>query len=64
MSTVSPLDVDCPACMVKAGNPCTRPTNTSRQPVSWFHLPREVRAEQVRDGLLKIVNLPDGNTDN
>ncbi|ADD80871.1 gp085 [Rhodococcus phage ReqiDocB7] len=31
---------DCPICNAKAGQPCTRATNTSRVEVSWIHLGR------------------------
>jgi hypothetical protein len=33
--------VPCPACLVPAGEPCTRPTDTTRLPVAWVHSARE-----------------------
>lgn len=38
--TPQPLAVICPNCNAKAGNPCTQPTNTGRNPVRFFHFAR------------------------
>lgn len=34
------VEVTCPACFARPGRPCTRPTDTTRVPVSWFHFAR------------------------
>lgn len=38
--------VECPACMVPAGERCTAPTETSRRPVDWVHFAREALARE------------------
>lgn len=38
--------VECPACMVPAGERCTVPTETSRRPVDWVHFAREALARE------------------
>lgn len=40
------LRVACPACQAKPGQPCTRPTDTGRVAVNWFHLRREDEANK------------------
>lgn len=42
----SPLEVSCPACQAKPGEPCTQATNVTRVRVNWFHLAREVIAQE------------------
>jgi len=39
------LDVTCPNCHAPAGEPCTQPTDTGRNPVKWFHDAREALAQ-------------------
>ena len=39
-SVPSPLSVICPACNAQEGQPCTQPTDRSRNPVKFFHYPR------------------------
>ncbi len=46
----APLDrrsVDCPTCMVKAGEPCTAPTDDGRRVVNWTHYARQAAASQM-----------------
>ena len=42
----TPLAVECPACLVPAGLPCTKPTDTSRVNVTWFHFSRTALADK------------------
>jgi hypothetical protein len=41
---VAPIEIECPACQAKPGEPCTQPNDNGRKPVRWFHLSREDRA--------------------
>lgn len=49
--STDPKSVECPACMARVGNPCTRPTEKSRVPVNWFHSSREHRVEELQRDL-------------
>lgn len=42
---MDPLDIQCPACLAKAGHPCTQPTDTGRRDVAWIHLSRSIDEE-------------------
>ena len=46
MTTLDALDVACPACQAKVGEPCTQSDLISRHPVKTFHESREARAEE------------------
>lgn len=46
---MKPLEVECPACHVKEGQPCTKATSTTCVPVTWFHLSRKDLAEQLSE---------------
>lgn len=41
-----PARVVCPNCNAQIGKACTRPTDTGRMPVAWFHLSREAEAQK------------------
>lgn len=54
--TLTPMDFDCPVCLVKAGNKCTTPTNDSRRDVNWHHLEREGSLHVVAETAgLKVI---------
>lgn len=40
------IDIDCPACLVSAGERCTAPSDNGRREVNWFHLARIAVAEE------------------
>ena len=46
MEKIGAYAVECPACMVPAGDRCTVPTETSRRPVDWVHFAREALARE------------------
>jgi len=41
------LTIICPVCNAMPGRACTQPTDTSRKPVPWVHLPREFAWQQA-----------------
>lgn len=43
---VTPLEVGCPACQAKPGEPCTQPTDTGRRSVRWYHHARVTNARE------------------
>ena len=46
---MNPITVRCPACNAKPLEPCTRPTDTGRANVAWFHYVREEAANAVTE---------------
>lgn len=40
------IDVTCPNCQARPGEPCTQPSNTKRIPVTWMHLSRHELANR------------------
>jgi hypothetical protein len=52
-----PLDITCPNCNAPAGHSCTRPTETGRVVVGWFHSAREDAAEQGKQDFLLTFGL-------
>ena len=53
-----PVLVACTACNAQPGQPCTQPTNTTREMVSWYHRVREDAAE--RELVQYMVEFTDG----
>lgn len=51
----SPITVECPACYSKAGEPCTRPTDTGRANVRWFHMTREALADITNNYVTRVL---------
>lgn len=47
--TLTPMDFDCPVCLVKAGHKCTVPTDNSHREVNWFHSAREANLYVVAE---------------
>jgi hypothetical protein len=46
-AAIDPRDVACPACFAPAHTPCTRPTDSGRDAVSWTHYSRQNAANAV-----------------
>lgn len=46
---MNPIDVYCPNCQAKPGDPCTSPTSTGRNQIKTFHVSRESSAANQTD---------------
>ncbi|QDH48331.1 hypothetical protein SEA_LUKER_85 [Gordonia phage Luker] len=46
-TSLTPMNVECPACFARAGKHCTIPTSDSRVDVVWFHLARESKLDEI-----------------